>query len=79
MNQADSSTTVLVRDSAAGEWRDLITFPYGDEGNMIDFSQDGKSCLVLSSLGRETTALVRLDAQSMGSTIRIRSRDAIGQ
>jgi len=61
MNQADSSTTVKVRGSASEEWRELIHFPYGEEGNMIDFSQDGKSALVLSSLGRETTALQRLD------------------
>lgn len=61
MNAADSSTTVRVRDDAGGEWRELITFPYGEEGNMVDFSKDGESALVLSSLGRETTALVRLD------------------
>jgi dipeptidyl aminopeptidase/acylaminoacyl peptidase len=61
MNPADSSTMVRVRDSAAAPWRDLITFPYGEEGNMVDFSKDGKSCLVLSSLGRETQALLRLD------------------
>ena len=39
MNQADSSSTVRVRESAASEWRELITFPYGEEGNMVDFSQ----------------------------------------
>ena len=64
MNQADSSTTVRVRDSKEGEWRELINFPYGEEGNMIDFSQDCKSALVLSSIGRETTALQRLDIQT---------------
>ena len=46
------------------EWRDLITFPYGEDGNMVDFSQDGKSALVLSSIGRETTALLRMDVAS---------------
>ena len=57
----DSSRTVRVRDSADGDWRDLITFPYGEEGNMITFSQDTKTVLATSSLGRDTTALVRLD------------------
>lgn len=28
---------------------------------MVEFSKDAKSAFVLSSLGRETTALVRLD------------------
>merc|ERR1719353_2295722 len=62
MNPADSSTIVRVRDSVDDAWRELIAFPYGEEGNMVDFSKDAKTCLVLSSLGRETTALLRLDA-----------------
>ena len=64
MNPADSSTIVRVRDSATDEWRELIVFPYGEQGNMVEFSKDAKSCLVLSSLGRETTALIRLDVQT---------------
>ena len=64
MNSADSSTTVRVRDSGASPWRDLITFPYGEEGSAVDFSKDGRSILALSSLGRECTALVRLNAQT---------------
>eukprot|EP00746_Dinoflagellata_sp_MGD_P090315 gnl/MRDRNA2_/MRDRNA2_35659_c0_seq1.p1 gnl/MRDRNA2_/MRDRNA2_35659_c0~~gnl/MRDRNA2_/MRDRNA2_35659_c0_seq1.p1 ORF type:complete len:764 (-),score=151.99 gnl/MRDRNA2_/MRDRNA2_35659_c0_seq1:113-2218(-) len=64
VNQADSSQTVRIRDSMASEWRDLITFPYGEEGNMLEFSKDAKTVLALSTLGRETTALVRLDAQT---------------
>jgi len=63
-NPTDSSTTVRVRDDATSMWRELITFPYGEEGNAIDFSKDAKSLYVLSSLGRETTALVRLDLQT---------------
>ena len=34
MNQADSSTTVRVRDSTASEWRELMTFPYGEQCNI---------------------------------------------
>ena len=61
MNAADSSKTVRVRESMTSEWRELITFPYGEDGQMVEFSKDAKSAFVLSSLGRETTALVRLD------------------
>jgi len=61
MNPADSSKVVRVRDSATSEWRELITFPYGEDGQMVEFSKDAKSAFVLSSLGRETTSLVRLD------------------
>ena len=38
--------------------------PYGEEGNMVEFAKDGKSVLALSTLGRETTALVRLDVKT---------------
>ena len=64
INQADSSKIVRVRDSKDGAWRELIVFPYGEEGNMLEFSKDTKSAYVLSSLGRDTTALLRLDIQT---------------
>eukprot|EP00591_Stephanopyxis_turris_P009698 CAMPEP_0195528684 /NCGR_PEP_ID=MMETSP0794_2-20130614/30939_1 /TAXON_ID=515487 /ORGANISM="Stephanopyxis turris, Strain CCMP 815" /LENGTH=665 /DNA_ID=CAMNT_0040659859 /DNA_START=116 /DNA_END=2113 /DNA_ORIENTATION=- len=67
-NQKDSSTTVRIRDSDEGEWRDLITFPYGENGGLVDFCMDGTSCWMQSSLGRETTALIRIDLKT-GDTI----------
>jgi dipeptidyl aminopeptidase/acylaminoacyl peptidase len=68
-NQEDSSTTVRVRDDDKSEWRDLINFPYGEEGNLVDFcADDGKTCYMKSSLGRETTALVKVDLKT-GETI----------
>merc|ERR1719486_1327379 len=48
MNPADSSTVCRVRDDATSEWRELITFPYGEDGQMVDFSKDAKSAFVLS-------------------------------
>ena len=53
--------------------RDLVVFPYGEEGNMVDFSKDGKTCLVLSTLGRETTGLVRMDV----ATGKVRGRGRV--
>jgi hypothetical protein len=61
VNQADSSTTVRVRDSKKSEWRDLVTFPYGEEGRLVEFGADGKTALLLSTLERETTALLKID------------------
>ena len=34
MNPADSSTIVRVRDGQDAEWRDLVVFPYGEEGEI---------------------------------------------
>ena len=67
-NQVDSSTTVRVRDSAKDEWRDLITFPYGEDGGLVEFCPDGKTCYMKSSLGRETTALLKVDLKT-GETL----------
>jgi len=57
-NQQDSSNTVRVLQE--GEWKDLMTFPYGENGNLVDFSKDGKTCWMTSSLDRETTALLKV-------------------
>lgn len=75
-NQADSSTTIRVRNSDNenetddDNWRDLITFPYGEEGSFIDFiprsenKEDANHGYITSSLGRETKALLKIDLQS---------------
>lgn len=63
-NQQDSSETIRVRDDESSEWRDLITFPYGESGNLIDFCNDGKSCWMTSTLDRETAALQKVDLQT---------------
>ena len=67
-NQDDSSNTIRVRDSADAEWRDLITFPFGEEGSLIKLCPDGKTCLLTSSIGRETKALLKVNLQT-GETI----------
>ncbi|KAL3935882.1 MAG: hypothetical protein SGBAC_008691 [Bacillariaceae sp.] len=67
-NQADSSTTVRIRDSAKEEWRELITFPYGENGGLVDWCADGKAAYMQSSLGRETTALLKVDLKT-GETL----------
>jgi len=69
-NPADSSNTVRVRDDTKSEWRDLVTFPYGEDGGVIEFCKDnGKSCWMTSSVGRETTALLQVDLKT-GETIK---------
>ncbi|KAG7362325.1 acylamino acid-releasing enzyme [Nitzschia inconspicua] len=59
-NQEDSSNTLKVRDSVGAEWRELLTFPYGEEGNFVEFCNDN-SCYITSTLGRDTRALLKVD------------------
>lgn len=87
-NQEDSSNTIMVRRDSDGsgsdsnsdgkdsEWRNLITFPYGEKGNLVDFcADDGQSCYITSSLGRETTALLRVDLKTGETLETISSND----
>lgn len=69
-DQTTSSNTLQVRNSAADEWKELITFPYGEEGSFVEFCKDdGKSCYITSSLGRDTKALLKVDLET-GETIK---------
>jgi len=58
----DTSADTDNTDSNTNAWRDLVTFPYGENGNLVEFcDDDGKSCWMVSSVGQETTALLRVD------------------
>ena len=62
-------STKRVRDDKDSEWRDLATFPYGEDGNLVEFcADDGKTCLMTSSVGRETSALLKVDLKT-GETL----------
>lgn len=69
-NQEDSSNTLQVRPSQEAPWKELITFPYGEEGSFVEFCNDGgKSCYITSSLNRDTKALLQVDLHT-GETLR---------
>ena len=59
----DGAIVALVRDGAADEWRELMTVPAEDAltTDAVTFSADGKSLLLVSSVGAETARLVRFD------------------
>jgi len=50
------------------QWKDVFHFPYGEEGGLLDFLPDGKTAYLTSSLGRETTALLKVDVTT-GETL----------
>ncbi len=59
----DGSLSVMVRDSAGSEWRELLAVPPDDAltTDAIAFSDDGGSLLMTSSAGGQTARLVRID------------------
>jgi dipeptidyl aminopeptidase/acylaminoacyl peptidase len=75
-NQEDSSNTLQVRSDTNSDWKELITFPYGEEGSFVDFCKDGKSCYMTSTLNRDTKALLLVDLQTGGTVAEIFSTDA---
>jgi dipeptidyl aminopeptidase/acylaminoacyl peptidase len=57
----DASTTLRVRDAAGAPWRDLLAWPFGENGGAVDFTADGKAMYVSTSLGADTMRLVKVD------------------
>ena len=63
-NPQDASTVLRVRDSRTAPWRTLLTLPFGENGGIDDFSADGKSLYVETSVGADTARLVKVDIVS---------------
>ncbi len=55
---------IRVRDSDDAEWRDLIRFPFGENGGAFGFDKSGDKLFVTSSLGSDTTRLLAVDPKS---------------
>ncbi len=61
--QPDGAIVAMVRDSADDDWRELLRIPAEDAltTDPVTFSADGRSLLMVSSVGAETARLVRID------------------
>jgi dipeptidyl aminopeptidase/acylaminoacyl peptidase len=59
----DGGFDLLVRDSADGDWRTLLTITADDApaSDVLSFSGDGRSLLAISSAGTDTGRLCRVD------------------
>jgi dipeptidyl aminopeptidase/acylaminoacyl peptidase len=69
-NQKDGSTSLRVRDAKDAPWREIISWPFGENGGVHDFTADGKALYVESSLGSDTTRLAVVDAAT-GKEIKV--------
>jgi dipeptidyl aminopeptidase/acylaminoacyl peptidase len=67
----DGSFNVLVRDSGADEFRFLLGIPAEDatSTDVVSFSGDGRSLLMISSAGADTGRLTRVDLATGESTV----------
>jgi dipeptidyl aminopeptidase/acylaminoacyl peptidase len=66
----DGSFDVLVRDAGA-DWRKLLTIPAEDatSTDVVSFSGDGRSVLMISAAGSDTGRLIRVDLATGASTV----------
>jgi dipeptidyl aminopeptidase/acylaminoacyl peptidase len=67
----DGSARLLVRNDAEDDWRAVIEIPADDalSTDPVEFSLDGKSLLVISSVGAQTARLVSVDLASGAQTV----------
>ena len=67
----DGSFDVQVRDSAEADWRTLMTIPAEDatSSDVVSFSGDGESLLMISAAGADTGRLTRVDLATAATTV----------
>ena len=67
----DGSLDVLVRDSASVDWRTLLTIPAEDvtSSDVVSFSGDGRSLVMISAAGADTGRLTRVDLATGATTV----------
>ncbi len=58
----DGGAILRTRDSEGAPWRDIQTWPFGENGGGFAFTKDGRALYAESSLSSDTTRLVKLDA-----------------
>jgi len=64
MSPTDGSTLIKVRDAVDRPWRDFLLLPFGENGGVVDFSDGGTTILCETSVGFNTTRLVKMDLGS---------------
>jgi dipeptidyl aminopeptidase/acylaminoacyl peptidase len=74
----DGAYDVLVRDSAGADWRTVWTIPAEDatSSDIVSFSGDGRSLLVISAAGANTGRLTRIDLATGAATVLAEDPDA---
>jgi dipeptidyl aminopeptidase/acylaminoacyl peptidase len=55
---------IRVRDDDEAGWRDLIRFPFGENGGAYGFNKSGDTLFITSSLASDTTRLLAVDPRT---------------
>lgn len=60
-NLETADTILRIRDTKEGPWRDFMTIPFGENGSIIDFTENNTTLYIETSVGGDTTRLVEYD------------------
>jgi dipeptidyl aminopeptidase/acylaminoacyl peptidase len=70
----DGSKHLLTLPDDDPPWREIAAWPFHEEGGVVGFAPDGTSLFVETSLGADTSRLVRMDAAT-GDELEVVARD----
>ncbi|WP_462320055.1 S9 family peptidase [Halochromatium sp.] len=56
--------SIRVRDAEDQPWRELLRFPFGENGGALAFNEQGDQLFVTSSLASDTTRLLAIDVKT---------------
>lgn len=73
-NNKDGSTTLRVRHDVKSSWRTLITWPFGESGDIIDYAADSKSLYISNTLNSDTEQLQEINPEN-GKIIKTLAHD----
>jgi dipeptidyl aminopeptidase/acylaminoacyl peptidase len=65
----DGATEIRVREGKAAPWKQLIKAGPDDDLSLLDFSLDGRSLFLMTSLGSQTIRVVRRDLKTGAQTV----------
>ncbi|HSA34316.1 MAG TPA: S9 family peptidase [bacterium] len=69
-NLETADTILRIRDGKDAPWRDFMTIPFGENGSIVDFTENNKTLLIETSVGSDTTRLVEYDPAT-GAELRL--------
>ena len=67
-------TLIRVRDGEDAPWRELVRFPFGEDGGALGFDAGGERLFATSSLGSDTTRVLSLDTET-GEVVDVLAHD----
>jgi dipeptidyl aminopeptidase/acylaminoacyl peptidase len=80
MDPTSGDSIVRVRADEDQPWRELVRFPFGENGGALDFDADGDKLYLTSSLGSDTTRLLLMDIESgeVSDTLAVHDKADVG-